>query len=911
MKTSPILYVSLVLLPGLSLADTATELAPELKSFSKTLIAECVGKTALEKKNKQQLLECLESKKRAQNIERIDVKGQYIGLQVPEVSGRYTLDRDFLEKTPHTAGDISELLGLLPGVLLGSDAFDADQQAEIGAKRVSISGAQPWQTGFFIDGVNFNSRQDPSAYDRSKSTPNDVQGAVQAFNVNQQIVESLEVYTNNIPANYGGFSGGVVEVNTREAEQNERHLGFSYRTSQSDWNQYHVIIDEETGQEVEELPLSPVFEKNVYNFDLSLGLGEHHSLLVATSFTESKISEVSLNQTAVTSRENTNFLVKLTQKDLFLDKVDLTFNYSPYESQDIIKDVLNSEFNNDGGGYSTTLKLEQDVAGIGLSSKFSYTFSENSRQAPAHFYPWRKAKGKDWGVGDAAEDISHSREGGYGTLDKEQETLFWELNADFDEVSLFNIGHYFKAGIQVQKETLNRQRYDASYRYNSPNAQLSNLNCAGALFDCVELQTSMSIEELEAKLGEPLDLSKPEHVLHYSNIVTVTPQFFTLRTVYQAEQIEVDVQNLSAYFTDEFEWHNLTLRLGLRYDHDDVLEHHNLAPRISGGYRLGEDEETMVVFGANRYYDSNLLNYKIREQQLPSILQQRYAALGGVQGWQDQSTQTDYRYRYNEVDTPFSDELVLGWKQATQFGNYSIEYVKRWGKKQLSSTQAPQYNSDDGYYYRQLSNLGYTQNERVSLSWALYLNAHSFWANSTYQLAQYSNTDSYENVDTAALNELVFLRTGDVNSGYEFTETTKNNIELRSEEFGEPLTVNLGWTAKWTPTFTTSLNASYRQSYQAILPLNTSRESEQLSRACPQCAADDSLLIDVYQEVQLPSRVLANLSLNWEPKLLKDHNLKFGLDIKNLFDSRTYTAYGESVGIETGRSIWLSVGVKL
>ncbi|WP_161568516.1 hypothetical protein [Pseudoalteromonas phenolica] len=50
MKTSPILYVSLVLLPGLSLADTATELAPELKSFSKTLIAECVGKTALEKK---------------------------------------------------------------------------------------------------------------------------------------------------------------------------------------------------------------------------------------------------------------------------------------------------------------------------------------------------------------------------------------------------------------------------------------------------------------------------------------------------------------------------------------------------------------------------------------------------------------------------------------------------------------------------------------------------------------------------------------------------------------------------------------------------------------------------------------------------------------------------------------------
>ena len=116
-----------------------------------------------------QRLACVEQKEKEKRIERILVEGRFIGLQVPEVEGRFTLDRDFIEYSPRSGGDFTELLGLLPGVVLGAEQFDASEQGEIQAQRVSIMGAEAWQTGFFLDGMNFNSRQDPSSF-RSNAT---------------------------------------------------------------------------------------------------------------------------------------------------------------------------------------------------------------------------------------------------------------------------------------------------------------------------------------------------------------------------------------------------------------------------------------------------------------------------------------------------------------------------------------------------------------------------------------------------------------------------------------------------------------------------------------------------------------------------------------------------------------------
>jgi len=87
-------------------------------------------------------------KKRCEALEHIEVKGQYIGIEVPEVIGRSYLDRNFITSIAKGNGDINELIALLPGVQLSNDAFSIESLAEISAPEISISGAQPWQTGF-------------------------------------------------------------------------------------------------------------------------------------------------------------------------------------------------------------------------------------------------------------------------------------------------------------------------------------------------------------------------------------------------------------------------------------------------------------------------------------------------------------------------------------------------------------------------------------------------------------------------------------------------------------------------------------------------------------------------------------------------------------------------------------------
>ena len=99
-----------------------------------------------------------EKKSLCEAIEHIEVKGQFIGIEVPEVIGRSYLDRSFIDATAKGNGDINELIALLPGVQLSNEAFSIESLAEISAPEISISGAQPWQTGFSLDGMNYNNR---------------------------------------------------------------------------------------------------------------------------------------------------------------------------------------------------------------------------------------------------------------------------------------------------------------------------------------------------------------------------------------------------------------------------------------------------------------------------------------------------------------------------------------------------------------------------------------------------------------------------------------------------------------------------------------------------------------------------------------------------------------------------------
>lgn len=298
----------------------------------------------------------------------------------------------------------------------------------------------------------------------------------------------------------------------------------------------------------------------------------------------------------------------------------------------------------------------------------------------------------------------------------------------------------------------------------------------------------------------------------------------------------------------------------------------------------------------------------MREAQLPYQLERRSISLNGdLQGWSPLSGASDYRYRFENLDTPYNDEIVLGWKQATDWGNYAIEYVKRWRRDQISVSGDPVYNTEDGYYYRTQTNNGKGQNDRISLSWAWQFNTSSFWFNTTYQISEEVSFDE-EDVDVAPIDELIFLRSGDEETGFTYVETTLNNLSLAKTEFSQPLAFNVGWTTGWTDTFTTSVTGSYRQAFDDYVATDDVQSSGQLLRICSICDGEEVLNVPVYQLVNVPSRFLVNASATWVPEVVGDHALRFRVDVQNLFDARTYSVTSGTSGIETGRSIWFEVG---
>jgi hypothetical protein len=855
----------------------------------------------------EKIKNCLEKERK---IEHIEVYGRYVGLEAPEIIGRYRLDKNFIDNAPKNNGDINELIALLPGVQISENAYNVDSAQEIKAQDISISGGQPWQTGFFIDGMNYNSRQDPASASRSASSADDVEGGVQTMNVNSNIVSSITVYDNNIPVEFGNFSGGVVDVETVSPFGEAKRTAFSigYRGTQSSWGKYHTIIkeeDEPRGFQEDINSEPPQFEKNSYSLQLRHKFNQRHGVLLSLNYLESVISDISLQETKQQERRNTNALIKYSYRKGWLDSLDWSFIYAPYQNKNFIKDTLNSDLTIEGGALGTTINIAQDFSWMYMTSKFSLSQSNNTRKAPAHYYIWLQARGKEWGKksdGNGATDIPVSLAGGYGDLDKVQTTSSWNTKFSLNDFDLFNTTHNIYVGTDIQFEKIQRERKKDSYKYNSAlqystSIGSDGLNCSGYTLDCVETAYYTPLDQFISELGGNIDLNNTEHLIAYSENIRTTPQYFQSRLVSPQENITADIMRYALYASDSVEIERTKINVAVRAEYDDFFENVNFSPRFSLGIDVFDNGDSMAIFGLNRYYDAGLLTYKIREQQLPSYLQYRPIRDGYLQGWLNSSSVADYKYRYTDVKTPYDDELVIGWTQATNlFGTFSLKYVKRNKHDQLAR-ESETIIGNDGFSYIQVNNAGYGESERFSFAWNAKIDQHSFWFNTSHT-ENYSNVDSYDTAaDQVSFEQLVF---------YEKRLISKSDLTLIKSNFARPILANMGWSIDWLKNLTTSFTGSYSQGYETAISTGGFTDVSNLIKTCNECEVN-SALVPTYTKIKVKSRFLVNMRMLWQPKIYGANSLNFSINISNLFDARTYAIKDGTSGIETGRQFWLGV----
>lgn len=841
--------------------------------------------------------------KQCKEIERITVKGQYIGIEVPEVIGRAYLDRNFIEATPKGNGDINELIALLPGVQLSEDYYSIDNLAEISAPEISISGAKPWQTGFMIDGMNYNNRLDPASASRIGASENEVSGGVQSMNINSQIVESITVYDHNIPADFGDFSGGVVDAETISPFSTDTRVSFGIRGNRSDWGEYHIIDNDEPddtaeGQDAIE---PPVYEKTNIDFSIQKKLNEQHALLMSVSYLKSDISDISLSAQKVESRENINALLKYSYRDGWVDSLDLSVMYAPYTSDSYLKDVLNSDYQVEGGSIGFTANLAEETRLGHFSSKFNMSQSDNNRTGPAHFYTWLQAKGKEWGqlADQSADSTPVSEYGGYGNLDNTQTSINWRNTLTLERKQWGNTEHAIRVGAELNHQNYERTRqqnyykYDSPVQYSSTNAQL---NCSGYTLDCVEQSFYVDLDTLAEQLGGSIDFNNPEHLLAYSNNVATTAQYFNSRLVTPSENIDVSLNKAALYATDVITWKQFDFHLGVRYDYDDFFKNHNIAPRLSMGYDVFNDGNTLLTAGLNRYYDAGLLGYKIKEQQKFAYREYRPIQSGYLQAWLPSSYTGNFRYIFDDVKSPYDDEIALGLRHATEsFGNFAVKYVHRDKKDQLSRNEETNLKND-GYQYITIYNNGTGESERYSLSWDAKFGDHSIWANASYSQNSESNSDYTATPDNTPVETLVY---------YEDELMSLSELDTLKANFGRPVTANFGWNTDWTDTFSTGLTATYSGSYTTAIK-SSSDQRIGIGSECTTCEAVE-IFVPKYEAHTFDSRIMFALSSRWNYQISQSQSIEVRLDISNLFNARSHAITEGNSGIEPGRMFWLGV----
>ena len=418
-------------------------------------------------------------------------------------------------------------------------------------------------------------------------------------------------------------------------------------------------------------------------------------------------------------------------------------------------------------------------------------------------------------------DGSWDKEGFLGDIEKTQESVQLKTDLGFVPFNLGASAHRLNAGIDFQYIEGTTERQDTSYLYTYPLATAPN------------------------------------------------------RTVYPKGSATALLKKYGAYLEDIVTWRRLEIRPGVRLDYDDFMHNLNLAPRLAAAFDVFANRQTVLIAGINRYYADTLLTYKLREGLKPTF-QERWSDTDGWYFFRSSVTNT----RYSKLDTPYSDEYVLGLEQLLFGGKAVLKYIRREGRDEFGKTYGEE--EDDGYRYNSLNNNGRSQYESYGLSWERQWRNHYLNINGTYQETDSSNESYDDLLDEEDIVEQVW-----------YNGRLVNKKDLPRKDFNRPWVVNLTYIGKFPYGFTFSGIAKYRSGYKAIQ--NTYERN-------PDITLPDDTNPYIYEKVNRGGAVTVSCQIDWEKKLYLNHSLVLSLEVNNLFNKKSPVA--DSDDYEIGRQVW-------
>jgi len=772
-----------------------------------------------------------------------------------EAGGTSQLSRETIDKLPRGNGSINELLGILPDVQFSEAEDSSLQGGEIVPPDVSIPGGKVFQNRFSIDGISNDSLLDPKA--DNPNAVNDVPGHPQALFLDASLIDSVTVYDSNIPARYGGLTGGVVDARLRDpgpvfAGQ------VDYRTTNDDWTRFYLADQDRFDfSQSNSATLQPKFRKHDAGIRFDLPVRPDFRVLAAYRVLHSTIPLQLLDRTENQSRENHNLLIRGVLDLDARSSLESTLIYAPYQASYFIPDTRDSRFTVDGGGLQLQGAYRRVLRKGDVEVRLALKQSENSRQAPQNWRLWAATDSRDWG---RLVNSAYSRQGGFGDIDKTQESVELATDLNWSLQGSAGTAHDLAAGLGLELVSGTYRRPEAATIYTDPRTT-PDVICGADLFACID--------------GE---------------------QFFTLRKIYDPVKLTETIASAYLYGEDLVTFGRFQIRPGLRVSYDDFLDNLNLAPRLMASYDLFGDEQTRLTGGLNRYYGRSLLAFKLREAKRPPRSEFRTSSASVVTGWMPDPQVLNSVTRFSGLETSYTDEAMIGFDQALLAGQFSLKFILRQGRDEFARSYGAE--QSDGLRYYTMNNRGRSRHRILRAAWERSWRNQSLLVSWVYQQSETSN-DEYDSVLEDEGEEPRIWYRGEI----------VYKSELPRRDYNRPQLLKLYYHARLPRGFSFTNTTTFLGSY-------TSFENTHLTREVPPAlrridartgAVEESL--DVYEDIHRGNELIFNWKLDWQHTIFTDRTIALSLDILNVFDRRVES--GTDPGqYKLGRQFWLGAAYR-
>ena len=802
--------------------------------------------------------------------EAIEVPVVVEATEIEVQPGHVRFDSEFIAAMPGGESSLADVLRANPAVDFGRESDLSMNSAVLRPAEISIHGQPFYQNAFLIDGVDATNDLNPADAEDIWSTPSLVQphggSSPQGYYLDTNLLESIVVYDSNVPAEFGGFTGGVIAAEFKRYEGVDL-IGLGYSLRRDEWEEFHVTEDDLTAADYYRAAYTPDYRKSHVVLGVLHGIGDVGVALSASrrlsTFSQRYEKRYHFDRQVEQFMEYDDGIDNLAGRidtNLGATDVGVLFHHSRRRHDGLTSTTYDGRFEQDHDANGITLHIERTVRPGKLELHVGFDRMQDILDSDSALFTFH-----EYAEGSATEAQYF---GAFGDSNQSQSRFSVQPKLTMTAK---------REGGQVEHEIVlggGASRTDSHYE--------RPVDIRFEQYWCVRDQGREGCRDQD---GDLLSGPGDEYLARISN--------------YYAGKVDLTYASAALHAEDRMTFGDWQVNVGLRVDWNDFLGNVDVAHRLSATRDLFGNDRTIIVAGVNRYYGRSFFRYELND---------------AIYGWRD-STQFnsngsvrrelvyDDRSGRSELSTPFSNELMLGWTQALGSTTAKVQFVNREGRDGVSrsrlcldpaDTRCREYN----YIY---TNDGRSSTQSVTLRLT---NAAPLFVGpteTTFALGLGYKDSTNNRQDDAGYDE-------EINVDLIYYDGQLTSVEdLPAWDYNVPFTTGffaITSIPDWNVTWSNFLNI---------------RRGGTIARDSGLDCDDDEIdycegSYDIYEDFDFDGLVTMDSRIEWQPKIMDRWLGYVRLEVKNLFDDTIDTnssRLSDRRRITSGRLFWVEVGLVL